>query len=314
MAREAGVEAFCYWHYWFGGGKMLLQRPFEEVLKSGKPDFPFCLAWANHDWTNATWKNGGTKEMIAKQTYPGDEDYKAHFEYVLPAFRDHRYVTVDGKPIFVIYDPYHFADVPHFIQYWRRLAEENGLPGIHFVALINSTTTIRRDMEGRLTRVMPNIKSSQQVYEDILSLGFDAINSNGKSRAEMCYEGTTRRIAEKLLRRFSSHMPAKKWDYAKVMPFFFSPEDSWENVYPMVMPQWDRSPRIGNADGIYVNSTPENFHKHLQHALNVVKDKKPEHRILFLHSWNEWAEGNYVEPDLRYGHGYLDAISDVINK
>ena len=106
MAREAGIEGFCYWHYWFGHGKMLLQRPFEEVLQSGKPDFPFCLAWANHDWTTSTWQSQGGSKMIAKQEYPGEKDYIAHFNYCLAAFRDHRYITVDGKPLFAIYDPY----------------------------------------------------------------------------------------------------------------------------------------------------------------------------------------------------------------
>lgn len=314
MAREAGVEGFCYWHYWFGNGKQLLERPFQEVLTSGKPSFPFCLAWANHDWTTATWLNGGNQKMIAKQLYPGDEDYRNHFYHVLPAFRDSRYITIDNKPLFVIYDPYHFKDVSHFIKLWRSLAKENGISDIYFVALINSTTTIQRKEDGSLRRVMPNTASSKKVYEDILALGFDGINSNGKSRAEMICGGKVRKITGKLLRKISSKVPAKRWDYAKVMPHFFAPEDRWENIFPMVMPQWDRSPRNGNGDGIYVNSTPENFERHLKQALEVIGHKEPEHRILFLHSWNEWAEGNYVEPDLRYGHGFLNAIHNIIKE
>ena len=112
LAREAGIEGFCYWHYWFGNGRQLLQRPFNEVLASGKPDFPFCLAWANHDWSTKSWQRGKGKVdssvMIEKQLYPGDEDYIHHFNYVLPAFRDHRYITVDGKPLFLIFDTYNF--------------------------------------------------------------------------------------------------------------------------------------------------------------------------------------------------------------
>lgn len=312
MARDAGIEGFCYWHYWFGNGKQLLERPFNEVLASGHPDFPFCLAWANHDWTTATWQNVNDKKMIAQQLYLGDEDYINHFLNVLPAFNDPRYITVDDKPLFVIYDPYHFKEVSRFITLWRQLAEQNGLPGVYFVALINSTTTIKRKADNTLTRVMPNLQSSAQVYQDILSLGFDGINSNGKSRAEMLYEGRNKRIIEVALRKRVSKMPVKRWDYAKVMPHFFAPEDSWENVFPMIMPQWDRSPRNGNGDGIYINSSPGNFKKHIKHALKVVDRKQEDHKILFLHSWNEWAEGNYVEPDLRYGHGYLDAIKSAI--
>ena len=146
LAREAGIEGFCYWHYWFGNGRQLLQRPFNEVLASGKPDFPFCLAWANHDWSTKSWQRGKGKVdssvMIEKQLYPGDEDYIHHFNYVLPAFRDHRYITVDGKPLFLIFDTYNFGDVSHFIELWRDLAVKNGLEGVYFVAIANSTTTV----------------------------------------------------------------------------------------------------------------------------------------------------------------------------
>ena len=312
MARDAGVEGFCYWHYWFGNGKMLLERPFHEVLQSGKPDFPFCLAWANHDWTTATWQNGGNHKMIAQQLYPGDEDYIAHFNYVLPAFKDSRYITIDGKPLFVIYDPYHFKDVSHFISLWRELAAASGLPGIYFVAFANSTTTVKRKEDGTIIRVMPDLNGCAKVYQDILSLGFDGINSNGKSLAEMLFNGRNKRLVEMALRKMFSKMPPKRWDYAKVMPYAFAPEDSWENIYPSIIPQWDHSPRLGNGEGIYVNSTPENFRRHVEHALRVIEGKPLEHRVLFLRSWNEWGEGNYVEPDLKYGHGFLDAIKAEI--
>lgn len=316
LAREAGIEGFCYWHYWLGNGKQLLQRPFNEVLASGKPDFPFCLAWANHDWTTKSWQRGGgswaSKEMIAKQEYPGEEDYINHFNYALPAFKDHRYITVDGKPLFAIWDSYNFADVSHFMEVWRELAVKNGLKGIHFVAIGNSTSTIRRKEDGTLEKVMPNIKSSAEVYENFLRLGFDGVNPFGKSRAEMWDAGKHRRLIQKALRKHLPFLPNVRFNYPKTMENFFSPEDSWENVYPSLMPQWDRTPRAGNYDGVYVNATPENFEKHIRQALDIVKNKPYEHRILFLRAWNEWGEGNYVEPDTRYGHGFLDAIKNAI--
>lgn len=312
LAREAGVEGFCYWHYWFGRGKMLLQRPFQEVLQSGKPDFPFCLAWANHDWTTGTWQVNGGSSMIAKQEYCGIDDYRAHFEYVLPAFLDHRYITVDHKPFFMIYDPYKFPDVERFMACWRQWALENGLPGVLFAAQTNSTSTIRRRKDGSLERVLPDIKSSAAVYQSLLDIGFDAVVSNGKPRAEMIHLGKIKRNILKGLHDYLSWLPANRLKYDKVIPHFFAPEDTWENVFPVVMPQWDRSPRTGTSDGIYVNATPQNFKKHLQQALEVIKDKSKERQILILRSWNEWAEGNYVEPDLLYGHGFLDAIKEVI--
>ena len=312
MAREAGIEGFCYYHYWMGNGKQLLQRPFEEVLASGKPDFPFCLCWANHEWTTRTWQNGGKTKMIAPMVYSGNEDYTAHFNYVLPALRDKRYITVDGKPLFSIYDPYHFTDVRRFMELWRQLAKENGLPGIHFTAWMSSTSTIKRKDDGSIERVLPNLKSSADVYNQILSLGFDSITSYGKSRAEMLYMGKYKRIITKYVHKHIPFLPSLRYNYAKVMPHFFAPEDSWENVFPTIFPQWDRTPRAGSSEGIYVNATPDNFKRHIEDALNVIKDKQQEHQILFLKSWNEWGEGNYVEPDLRYGHGFLDAIRETV--
>ena len=312
MAREAGVEAFCYYHYWMGNGKQLLQRPFNEVLASGKPDFPFCLAWANHEWTTKTWQNGGKTKMIAPMVYGDEADYKAHFDYVLPAFRDHRYVTVDGKPIFSIYDPYRFTEVARFMELWRQWAAENGLPGIHFTAMISNTTTVKRRDDGGFDRVLPNLQSSAEVFNDILALGFDSITSYGKSRGEMISSGKFTRIVKTALHERLPFLPTLKYDYPKVVRHFFAPEDSWENVFPTVLPQWDRTPRAGNGEGIYIHSTPENFQKHLEDALKVVENKQPEHRLIFLKSWNEWGEGNYVEPDLKFGHGFLEAIKNTM--
>jgi lipopolysaccharide biosynthesis protein len=312
LAKAAGIEGFCYWHYWLGNCKQLLERPFNEVLSSGKPDFPFCLCWANHNWSTKSWKRGAKDSVIAEQLYPGDVDYINHFNSVLPAFRDHRYITVDGKPLFVVYDPYHFKDVKHFLSLWRELAEKNGLPGIYFVAMGNSTSTLKRDEDGTLKRVIPNLKSSAEVYNNFLALGFDGINSWGKSRAEMLYSGKYIRTVRFILHQKFSFLPALRYNYPKVVKHFFAPEDQWENVYPTILPQWDRTARVGKNEGVYVNSTPENFMRHIEDALEVIKDKSDEHKILFLRSWNEWGEGNYVEPDSKYGHGFLDAIRDTI--
>ena len=314
LAREAGIEGFCYWHYWFGNGKQLLNRPFDEVVASGQPDFPFCLAWANHDWKTASWKKGAKQGIIAKQLYPGVEDHILHFNTLLPAFKDKRYITVDGKLLFVIFDPYRFEHIESFFETWQRLAKENGLEGFHFVAMTSSTTTVTRKAEGGIAsgRVQPDLNSSEKLYRSFLSLGFDGINSFGKSRGEMIVSGKYKRALLFKLHQTFSFLPTLKYNYPDIVAHFFAPEDSWENVYPTVFPGWDRTPRTNDSEGVYINSTPENFRKHLEQALQVVAHKPLEHRILFLRAWNEWAEGNYVEPDEKYGHGFLDAIRQVV--
>lgn len=315
LAREAGVEGFCYYHYWFGNGRQLLERPLQEVVASGKPDFPFCICWANHTWSNKTWERKSAVQknsVLMEQTYPGTEDDIAHFNTLLPMFKDRRYMTVDGKLIFAIYDPFGFKNVQQFIATWRRLAEENGLPGFHFIGMTPSTLTVRTAPDGTRQRVMPNLESSAEIYRRVLDLGFDAVNSLGKRRGEMFYEGKWKNIAKTVLRHIGFPTGSMRYDYERTVRNYFAPEDTWENVYPSILPQWDRTPRVASMDGVYVNATPEKFENHIRQALSLIKDKQPEHRILFLKSWNEWGEGNYVEPDMEWGHGFIDAIHNAV--
>lgn len=314
LAREAGIEGFCYYHYWFGNGRQLLERPFNEVVATGKPDYPFCICWANHTWSNKTWESKSTLQknsVLIRQEYPGREDDIAHFMSLLPAFRDKRYMQVDGKLLFAIYSVFDFPHVDQFISTWRYLAKKHGLPGFHFVGMTPSTLTFKINEDGSHTRALPNLKNSKDIYESVLRLGFDAVNSFGKRRGEMLYEGKWTNLAKTLMRHIGLPTGSQKYDYERTVANYFAPEDSWENVYPTILPQWDRSPRVASQDGIYVDATPEKFARHIQKAIEIIKDKKNEHQILFLKSWNEWGEGNYVEPDLQYGHGFLDALREA---
>ena len=134
LAREAGVDAFCYWHYWFNG-RRLLDRVFTEVVDSGKPDFPFCLCWANHSWYQKTWDPNKPNRLLMEQTYPGEQDYIAHFKAMLPAFKDHRYMKIDGKLVFGIFEPDAIPSFALMKEIWNRLAIENGLQGFYFFGL-----------------------------------------------------------------------------------------------------------------------------------------------------------------------------------
>lgn len=316
LAREAGIEGFCYYHYWFGNGRQLLERPFNEVLASGKPDFPFCLCWANHSWSNKTWQRKSALQdnsMFLEQLYPGNDDDVQHFMSVLPAFKDKRYIKVDGKPVFILWAPWDHPHVSEWIKTWRRLAAENGLPGLYLIGITTSTLAFRQDAEGNRKRVLPNLKSSADVYQAILDMGFDAVNSFGKRRGEMLADGKIQNLLKTALRRMDVKV-GQRFDYVKTMKNYFTPEDRWDNVFPTILPQWDRTPRRAAWDGIYVNANPDNFEKHVREAVDLVKDRDPEHRLIILKSWNEWGEGNYVEPDLQYGHGWLQAIRKAIEE
>lgn len=310
LAKDAGIEGFCYYHYWFGNGKQLLERPFQQVIESGKPDFPFCLCWANHTWSNKTWEKSSAKvkeSILIEQQYGGIKDYTEHFYALLDAFKDKRYMTIDGRLIFMIYDTIGFTDVTNFINVWRQLAKENGLPGFYFIGMSPSTLTYQVDEKGKQRYSIPNTKSSAQLFSGVLSKGFDAVNSLGKRRGEMLSIGTIHSLWNKILVQL--HIKDSiNYDYERTVSGFFAPEDRWENVFPTIMPQWDRTARVGKADGVYMNSTPQKFQKHLHQACEIIKHKAKEHQVIIIKSWNEWAEGNYLEPDSKFGHQYLDAI------
>ena len=311
LAREAGLEGFCYYHYWFGNGRQLLERPFNEVLASGKPDFPFCLCWANHDWTNKTWQKGNNfrrDSMIMKMEY-SKEDYVRHFNYVLPAFRDPRYITVDGKPLFAVWAPHHIPDAREFIDLWQQLARENGLPGIHFVG---HTDNAGKGLPGQAADYY-SADTAKEYYQAVLDLGFDAVMSSGYRRAVALLQGKTR-MMWRMLSGKTFAPTYSKMDYSRLMANYYVPEDAGENIYPTLLPQWDRTPRAGKNSEIVVDSTPDRFQETVETAIELIRQKEPEHQLLFLKAWNEWGEGDYVEPDLKFGHGYIQAIRQAIGK
>lgn len=294
-ARKAGIEGFMYWQYYFGNNKMLLQRPFEEVLSSGKPDFPFCLGWANHSWQTLTWKRDAGhkagKTMIMEQRYDGIEQYKAHFEYNLPAFKDKRYITIDGKPIFVIWNPNdHTEELQKMMKLWRKLAVDNGLKGIHFVA------------------------NDVHAGKDWLQYGFDAIYQH---RELIAVQGNETRNFVQIVQRgiqklFGITSFILKADFGKRYKLLVTDEARKENVYPTLLAGYDRSPRAGRAAQILYNFTPDTWRRHVKDVLDHVKDKDYEHNIIMLKSWNEWGESNHMEPDLKYGTSLLDVLGEEL--
>ena len=313
LAKQAGIYGFCYWHYWFNG-KQVLQTPFSQVLADSQLDFPFCLCWANHSWKTTTWSKATrhNDKYIIKQTYGREDDYRQHFETLLPAFCDPRYIQIDGKPLFGIFDPYAIPNIKQMITSWQQWAKENGLNGIYFYSLANNTSTIQRDQNGNIKRIIPDLKHSDKVYNKLLNLGFDAVQSLGMARGEMLAYGKVRTIVKKYLHQHFRCSQPLCFDYQTVVQNMFAPEDRWENIFPSIIPDWDRTPRAGKKAIVYTGSTPEKFEQHIKQAIQIIKDKQPQHRILFLRAWNEWAEGCYVEPDNYYKHQYLDAIHNAL--
>ena len=293
LAIEAGVDAFCYWHYWFGNGRRLLEMPFNEVLKSGEPDFPFCLGWANESWKAKVWDYNSTKKdkTLIEQVYGGEEDHKQHFYSLLEAFKDKRYLRKNNKPIFVIYKPFLVPDIENFISIWNVLAIKEGISdGFHFVG---------------------HTEKSKELHS-ILKMGFNAVNivRNG----EYAYNKDLIRkiLIPTILYKFFKQ--PLKINYSLMIKYFTQDQEKEANIYPSIIPNWDHTPRSGIKGSVFHDSTPELFAKHIQEVFKVVEIKEVDDQIVFLKSWNEWGEGNYMEPDLKFGKKYIEVLGALRKK
>lgn len=289
LARNHGIEAFLYWHYWFEG-KRILERPFNDVLKSGEPDFPFGLAWANHSWTQV-WK-GRPNEVIIEQTYPGPDDTRRHFASLEPAFHDKRYVRVNGKPLFFLFRPDEIPDLPETLDLWRTLAERSGLGGLHIAGRVEGFWA--RNSAVRVSAALDAVTDH--------SLGY-AIGSRDTS-------GLAFRVRRKLLGERPARVQVFPYDQAVLtIPRLFP---GAQISYPTVMPGWDSTPRHAERGLVLQGRTPEAFEQMMSHAIDLVRDRNTDDRIVFLKSWNEWAEGNFIEPDRKWGRDFLVACRRAV--
>lgn len=318
LARQYGIEGFCYWYYWFGNGDKILERPFTEVLKSGKPDYPFCLAWANHSWTTGTWtriNNPNSVTTIKEQKYLGAEDYTKFFYDVLPAFKDHRYITVDGKPIFLILSPVSIPDVDVFIKTWRNLAEQNGLKGVYLIGSSPGVSYSNDQSKKDRKHHLPSISETEGLYQKLFDMGFDAINSQNLTRSLIIKEGAFVNFVRTAFNLRTSIKFMKRMKQAEINKNLLTEFDKRNNIFPTIVSNWDRSPRVGKAANVLLtDSTPAVFKEIAKQASEYSANKEDDHKIVFIRSWNEWAEGNHIEPDLKYGRGYLEAIKEVLDE
>ncbi len=281
LALAHGVEAFAYWHYWFGHGRRILERPFAEVLAMGEPKISFCLAWANQTWSGI-W-HGDADKVLVQQHYPGTEDHVAHFEAVLPAFRDPRYLRVDDRPVFYVFRPEELPDAARFVDLWQDLARRAGLPGLYLVA------------------EMSDLLGAGVKYDRVEADGFDA-GVYMRLPARTTRADVLRMRAGRKLARWPERYPyAQDWA---------ATARTGAAVQPCVYPNWDNSPRSGRRGVVVTGSEPRLFERHVRQAVATLADRPAQERLLWVKSWNEWAEGNHLEPDLRHGHGWLEALRD----
>jgi lipopolysaccharide biosynthesis protein len=271
LAGAHGIEGFCYWHYWFHG-RRLLGRPFDEVLRSGSPALPFCLAWANQTWSRRWHGAGQADEVLVEQTYSAEDDLE-HASYLADAFADPRYVTVDDRPVFLIYAPHDLPEPHRTTDTIRHAALERGLPDPYLIGL----NLLKPDADTR-------------------PLGFD-ITLNFQPIFTAVPGAWDKGL--------------KIYDYPIAVRSMFAQQRSFPH-HPTLIVGWDNTPRRKTEGVAMINATPARFREQLERLVESVQHQQPEQRLVFLNAWNEWAEGNYLEPDDRYGMEWLEAVRSVL--
>jgi len=291
MAKEYGIYGFCYYHYWFNG-KRLLNEPIDRKMKNSKEDLPFMFCWANENWTRA-W-DGGENEILMKQDYSEEDDIN-HIRALIPYFKDERYIKVDGKPVFTIYRPKLLPDITKTLAIFRNEAEKAGLNGIHL-----------------------GFMQSFGVFDQPYTMGFDfAIEFQPIFKQK--YKQTS---SNPLVQHFLKHLQsAIRWrkksrdgvntyadfiHYQMCRPF-------QHTISPCLTPQWDNSPRR-KPDQAFIlkNSTPELFMEWLSHIVEKYPWSQNHEKFLFINAWNEWAEGNHLEPCEKWGTSYLEKVRNLL--
>jgi hypothetical protein len=277
LASSYGIHGFCYYYYSFGA-KTLLERPLAEVLASGQPDFPFCLCWANENWTRR-W-DGDERDLLIEQRY-GPELDLALIDELMPFFLDPRYLRVRGAPVLLVYRPGAIPDPHATIARWRHAARKQGLPDLHLVAALTFGLT------------------------DPRPIGFDAaveFPPHGEVLPRDAF------AASGLRPEFSGAVI----DYDAVVDRQMALAPRPYRVYRTAMAGWDNTARLGQRATVFHGATPQSYEEWLRSLVTAARLGHPDHRLVFVNAWNEWAEGAHLEPDRRFGTGYLEATQRAL--
>lgn len=302
IAKEYGVDGFCYYHYWFGNGKMVLERPLKEVIEAKTPDLPFCVCWANETW-KGIWFGDKNKKILIKQEYPGKQDYINHFNYLLEAFKDERYIRIDGKCLFNVYMPREIPDLPLFVNTFRECAKQSGIGNLYLVA----------------SRCPENWDAKANGFDGVVGSEFANLRYVTGSRygKQTFIKRVSNYIKRKLLNnnQFNLNFEEREKpliiDYKQASKYLLPVKKHEWNYFPCIIPSWDNTARAGNKSMVFHNSTPELWGNHVEEACRYISNYKPEEQIIFIKSWNEWAEGNYLEPDFKWGYDYLKMLKKI---
>ncbi len=306
LAREFGIDGFCYYHYWFNG-KRILERPVEEILKLKEPNFPFMLCWANENWSRR-W-DGLDQEILMKQDYSDYDDIE-HIKDLIRFFKDPRYICVNGKPVFIIYKPFLLPNPEQTARRWRKVAAEYGLELYlcHMVFGYQDKPVLISGFDAAIDFEPFGIRRRnifEKLRTEVLSQKFQ-ISFFPKSTFVKSLNHRLLKVGAPSLNKIPY-----KWMLQNVRPI----NEIGYKVYPSITPGWDNTARRkSNPTLILDGSSPRLFAEWLQLILNDFKPYSQEENFLFINAWNEWAEGNHLEPCQEFGIQYLQAFKEVTDR
>jgi lipopolysaccharide biosynthesis protein len=281
LARHYGIYGFCYYYYWFQG-RRLLERPLNEICRTKRPDFPFCVCWANEPWTR-NW-DGKPSEILLQQVHTRESDERFILD-LLPILKDERYIRIDGRPLLLVYRTELFPDIAGTVLAWRDVADRHGVD--LFLCRLESFSAC-----------------------DPAAIHFDAacefppnfvgVNPEAAPRLEFHAEGP-------------GAFAGKIYDYEKLARLLRHRPDAHYKRFLGATPSWDNTPRSGARATVFINSSPDRFRQMLTTAVRKTSDRfRGDEQIVFINAWNEWAEGCHLEPDQRYGHAFLEACKTAL--
>lgn len=314
LARQYGVYGFCVYHYWFDG-KLLLEKPMENFLYEKSIDFPFCFCWANDEWTNIWKGESDSVKTLIMNHYTDEKDWENHFNYMLPFFKDIRYMKEDNKPILTIYNPVkiEFKYLRKMLCLWTKMAKANGFDGMVFSYQSANSFATMTDKQRKLFdygfEYVPPLVAWTKKTE------FELLKSNIRVRAGQLIRSVNISILDKKLPdKGNTQYPIKtirtyEEEWADVLSFCPKSDD----IIPGAFTDWDNTPRYQHNGKILLGAEPEKFKAYLKKQ--IVRAKEIYHKnAIMMFAWNEWSEGGYLEPDDRFGYGYLNAVKEALQE
>jgi lipopolysaccharide biosynthesis protein len=281
LARQHGLSGFCYYYYNFDG-KRLLETPLEQMLAAGRPDLPFCLCWANENWTRR-W-DGRSKDVLMAQSY-SHESMRIIISDMLRYCASPHYIRLNGKPLILIYRVSELPDPKHVISTWREVARQTGFDDI-VIANVESFELSSKPVDPMIFGC--DISVEFPPHDMMQSPPLNVVRTNPD------WTGTVH-------------------DYRELAINYMTREEAGFKRLRTVLAGWDNTPRYRDRSMILEKATPGAFQAWLEWAIfRTLEQNVGEERLVFINAWNEWCEGSYLEPDSHFGHAYLQAVENAL--